>query len=212
MSRKSKAAEFIGEGYDIHVTGRTVHVTDAMKSYAIEKVSKIEKITDRIIDVTITMDIQREQNRVDITLKTGNILINSEANTDNMYASIDKAMDKLQAQVRKYKDRMRDHHAIGLPVLEMNVNVLGPVEDELVEVNGEIEEENQRRLEASFRPHEVVRKETMPLKMLNKDEAVLKMELTGKPFIIYICEEDQKIKVIYRYDKDGNYAIVEPQA
>jgi putative sigma-54 modulation protein len=212
MSRKSKAAEFVDEGYNINVTGRTVHVTEPMKAYAIEKVSKIERITDRIIDVVITMDIQREENRVDITLKTGNILINSTANTDNMYASIDKAVDKLQAQVRKYHDKMRNHHAIGLPVLEMNVNVLSPIEDELVEVNGDIEEENQRRLEASYRPHEVVRKETMPLKMLNKDEAILKMELTDKPFLIYLCEEDQKIKVIYRYDKDGNFAIVEPQA
>lgn len=211
MSRKSKAAQFVDEGYNIVVTGRSLRITDPMKAYALEKVSKIEKFTDRIIDVNITMDIQRELNRVDITLKTGNIRINSEATTDNMYASIDKAVDKLEAQVRKHQDRVHDHHAVGVPVLEMNVSVLSPVEDELVELNGEIEDENQRRLEDIYRPHEVVRTEKMALKVLNNDEAIAKMEQSGKPFLIFLGEEDRKLKVIYRYDKSGNFAIVEPQ-
>ena len=112
LTRKQKMAEF-DQGYNIQVTGRHVEVTDAMKSYAQEKLSKVERFGDRIIDVTVTMDIQKLEHRVDIIMKYGHTLIKSHAATTDMYASIDQAIDKLQTQLRKYKRRLKSHHAKG---------------------------------------------------------------------------------------------------
>lgn len=213
MSRKSKAAEFVGVGYDIHVTGRNLHVTEPMKAYAVEKISKIERFTNRIIDVQVTMDVQKLEHRVDIVLKIDHIKIKTHAASENMYASIDKAVDKLSSQVRRYRDRIRNHHARGVPTIEMNVNVLKPIaEEEMFDINGDIEEETERRLVDTYKPHEIVSQETMPLKMLTSDEAIMKMELSGDSFLLYRSEEDRKLKVIYRREKDGNYAIMEPEA
>jgi len=210
MSHKSKAAEFVGEGYKIHVTGRNVLVTDSMKTYAIEKVSKIERFSTRIIDVVVTMDIQKLEHRVDIVLKVDHIKIKSQALSNDMYASIDKAVEKIERQLRRYKTKLQEHQNKRLSITDMNVNVMRlPREIEVEDVNDEIEEENRRQLISEYRPHEIVSQETRPLKMLTEEEAIMKMELSEDAFLIFIAEVDQKLKVIYRR-KDGDYGIIEP--
>lgn len=212
MSRKSKAAEFVDEVYNISVTGRNVMVTDAMKDYAIEKVSKIEKFSNRIIDVLITMDVQKLNHRVDIVLKVNTIKIKSQADSDNMYTSIDLAVHKLETQLLKYKDKLQDHQAKGVASIDMNVNVLRSTPDqEVIDVNYDIEDENRRRLEDRYRPHRIVSKDRLPLKTLTDGEALMKMDLSGDVFLIYRGEEDLKLKVMYRR-KDGDFGVIEPQA
>lgn len=211
MSRKSKAAEFIGEEYSLSVTGRNVQVTDAMKSYVIEKLSKLEKYNLRILDVAITMDIQKLNQRIDIVLKVDHIIIKSHASTENIYASIDLAIDKLQRQLGRYHRRIREHQARGISAIDMNVNVLRPTEEEVLDINGAIEEANQESLLEAYKRHEIVNRETLPLKILKYDEAIMKMDLSNDAFMVFRAEEDMKIKVIYRRN-DGNYGVIEPEA
>lgn len=211
MSRKSKAAEFLQDVYNISVTGRNVVVTDAIRDYAIEKVSKIERFSDRIIDILVTLDIQKIEHRVDIVAKVDHMKIKSHAVSDNLYASIDKAADKLEAQLLKYKDRIQDHHAKGVKVVDMNVNVLSSALDsEIVAINDDIEDENRRRLADKYRPHRIINREKRPLKTLTDGEALMKMDLSGDTFLIYLSEETQRLKVMYRR-KDGDFGVIEPQ-
>lgn len=209
MSRKSKAAEFVDEAYNISVTGRNVVITDAMQNYVLEKLSKIEKFTNRIIDVNVTMDVMKIEHRVDIVLKVDHTKIKSHAVSDNMYASIDKAVHKLEAQLHKYRDKLRDHQTKRISAIDMKVNVLHTAaEEEVLEVNDLIEEENRHRLYDKYVPHIVVRKETRPLKMLSDGEAIMKMDLSNDSFLIYRCEETQQLRVMYRR-KDGDYGVIE---
>ena len=212
MKGKAKAAEFIGESYKIHVTGRNVLVTDAMKDYAIDKLSKIEKFSHKIIDVAVTMDIQKLDHRVDIVMKVDHLKIKSQAASTDMYASIDKATTKIENQLRRYKTKIRDHTAKALNVIDMNVNVFKRAnEEELIDVNLDIEDETQRRMFKSYDFSEIVTQETKPLKILTYDEAIMKMELSGDAFLIFRSEEDHKLKVIYRR-KDGNFGVIEVEA
>lgn len=208
MNRKTKALEFVDEGYNITVTGRHVQITDSMKDYALEKVSKIERFMNRIIDVNIIMDIQKLDHKVEIILKAGHTKVTSQAITNDMYASIDRAVAKLEAQILRYKSKLQDHHAKGLAVIDMNVNILKrPSPEEEME----LEEEETARLSAinGESVHEIVQQETRPLKTLTAEEAMMKMELSQDAFMIYKSEEDLKLKVIYRRS-DGNYGVIEP--
>lgn len=206
-------AEKTKSGYDIKVIGRHIEVTDAMKKYAVEKVSKIERFHSRILEVIITLDVQKLQHLVDIVVKVDHTKIKSHYSGDNIYAAIDLAVDKLQRQLARYKSRVQDHHAAARHVVDMRVNVFkAPAEQHLADVNDQIEDENQRKLVERFKPHEVVSRETLPLKTLTLDEAMWQFELSGDPFLIFKSEETQKIKVIYRRDEDGNYGVVEPEA
>jgi putative sigma-54 modulation protein len=212
MSHKSKAAEFVNEGYDIHVTGRHVLVTGAMKDYAIDKIAKLDKFSQRIIDVQVTMDIQKLEHRVDIIMKVDNILIKASGLSNDMYASIDKAVDKIKEQIRRYKSRIQDHQAKKIITYDMKVNVYKAPEfdEEVKELNAEIENEARQELIEKYRPHEIVSDETIPLKVLTNGEAIMKMELSGEPFLLFISEVDRKLKLIYRRE-DKHFGIMEPE-
>ncbi len=210
MSRKSKAMEFAEVSYNIDVIGRNVQVTDAMKDYALEKVAKIERLSHRIIDIAVIMEVQKHEQRCDIVLKVDHIKVKSHASSDNMYASIDKAVDKMESQLRRYKSRIQDHQAKSLEVIDMNVNVLRASESDLLELNEDIDAENAKKSFEGYR-HEIVEREKMPLKFLTNEEAVMKMELSNDAFLIFRGESDRKIKVIYRRS-DNNFAIIEPES
>lgn len=209
MANKTK---FEAEGYAVTVTGRHVQVTDAMKQYAIDKISKIERYNDRIIDVQITMDIIKLDHIVDIVMKVNHTLIKSHAATNDMYASVNIACQKLERQLRRYKKRLTDHHAAPLEMVDLQVNVIRPHRmDDLEEINDQIEEENQRQIEEEMKPHEIVGREVTSLKTLSEEDAVMKMELSGDAFLIFRHEVDRKLRIIYRRN-DGDYGVIEPEA
>lgn len=209
MNRKAKAAQFQDERYQISVSGRHVLITDAMKDYAIEKIAKLERISDRIIDIHVTMDIQKLEHKVDLILQVNHTKIKSSASSDDMYASIDQAVDKLENQLKRYKSKLQDHHARSLSIVDMNVNVLAPaIEGEVAEINEEIEGESQKSLIDAYRPHKIVAQEVLPLKTLTYDEAVMKMELSGDAFLIFRSEDDRQLKVIYRR-KDEQFGVID---
>ncbi len=199
MNRKEKALEFANQNWDVQITGRHIDVTDAMKEYAIEKIARIERFIDKIIDVNIIMDTQKLEHRVDIVLKFSGMKVSSSASCTDMYASIDKAVHKLEAQLRRYKSKIQDHHARNHVPVEMNVNVLQAPNEDFDEVENE-----------EYKPHTIIKQDTLPLKTLTYDEAVMKMELSNDAFLVFMNEEDRKINVIYRRE-DENYGVIEPQ-
>lgn len=211
MSRKSKAAEFADVSYNVDVQGRNIEMTEAMEDYAMEKVAKIEKFMNRIIDVSVILEVQKLEHRCNIVLKAGHTKVKSHAISDNMYASIDKAVDRLQTQLLKYKDRIQDYHSKANVAEEININVLATSELELTEINDDIDEENSQKNTMKFVPHKIQRQKKLPLKLLTNDEAIMKLELSGDAFLIFKGEVDRKLKVIYRR-RDDSFAIIEPEA
>ena len=207
MTNKSTVAE-IQQGYNVHVTGRHMHVTNAMKEHAVDRLSRLERFGERIIDVTVTMDIQKLEHRVDILMKYGHTVIRSHAVSDDMYVSIDKAVERLEQQLKRYKDRLRNHYAKGYPVVEVPVEVWSAQE--------ESEEESTQAIGArpfvtgAVSSHRIVASETRPLKILSEDEAIMKMELSQDPFMVFRSEKTSRIQVIYRRN-DGNYGILQPE-
>jgi len=193
-NRKEKMVEF-EHGYNVIVTGRHVHVTDGMKQHAVERIARLERVATRIIDVHVTMDIQKLNHRVDIQMKYGHTLIRSHAESTDMYVSIDQAVDKLDKQLKKYKKRIQDHHAKDVRAIEIPVEIYAPEEESVVE---------------EALAHRVVATETRRLKLLTDDEAIMRMELSGEPLMVYRSEITQRLQVIYRRE-DGNYGIIRPE-
>jgi putative sigma-54 modulation protein len=209
MTRKNKVVK-TDQGYNITVTGRHIEITEAMKDYAIDKVLKMERVVSNIIDVAVTIDIQKLEHKIDIVFRFDHFKVKAQAATNDMYASIDKAVDKLQSQLHKYKSRIKEHQSKGLSIVDMNVNVYRPPKEveEIEDINEEIEEETRRQLERQYKAHEIDKQEKIPLKILTHDEAIMKMELSGDDFMVFRNEPNQTIEVIYRR-KDNCYGIIE---
>jgi putative sigma-54 modulation protein len=215
MTRKEKVLE-LDQGYNIQVTGRHVHVTDTMKAYAVEKISKLDRLAPRIIDVVVTMDIQKLQHKVDIVMKYGHAIFKSYGSTTDMYASVDEAVHKLEAQVKKYLSRIHDHHERGKEVSQAKETVYAPItiedteEEMIATLNTEIESETKRRRANEIALHEIVKTEMQSVKILTDAEAIIKMDFSSAPVLVFRGEADRKLKVLYRR-ADGNYGVIEPE-
>lgn len=202
-----KTNKFANEGYTINIVGKHIEITDAIRNYVWEKLSRIERIAEQIIDVTVTLDSQKLEQSCSILMNFIHFHLKVGASTDNMYSAIDKAVDRVVKLVRRYKTKLQSHRAKHVSTVDIHVNVIQPLSDDLKAINDEIEAENAKRERERYQLHNVVAQETMPLKTLTQDEAVMKMEITDEPFLIFRSEEDHKIKVIYRRE-DKNYGLV----
>lgn len=203
----NKANKFANDGYQISIVGTHIQVTDALRNYVLEKLSKIEKIADHIIDITVTLDAQKQEQSCSILMNFNHFHVNVKGATDNLYSAIDKATDRLLNLTRKYKSKLQSHRFKDLSAVDIHVNVIQAMKDDVKIVNEDIEAENARREEDRYKLHAVVAQETLSLKTLTQDEAVMKMEFSQDPFLIFRCEEDQKVRVIYRRP-DENYGVV----
>jgi putative sigma-54 modulation protein len=210
MVDKKKFVEEDAAGYRIDIIGRNIQVTEPMRKYAWDKLSKVERFHNHIMHVHVTLDIQKLEHICVILLKIDHIQIKAQASSTDMYVSIDRAVDRLQNLLRRYKSRIQDHHKKGLSIVDMRVNVLRKPIDELEEINAEIEQESKRVKDVTLTLPHLIGTETRPLKTLTIDEAMMKIELSGDHFLVYRSEEDQKLKVLYRRT-DGNYGLIQPE-
>jgi ribosome hibernation promoting factor len=201
-------SQFEKDGYLITVHSRNVLVTDAMKRHAIDKISKIDRFHSDILDVVVTLDIQKIEHIADILMKVGHFIIKVSGVTTDMYASIDQAASKLQQKLSRWKERIKYHHRPAVEEPEMQVDIFEVFADDIDDFNEEIEEAEKKAHDYSRPLKKIVGTETLPLKTLTSEEAVLKMELSDDHFLIFRGEEDRNLKVIYRRD-DGNYGIVQ---
>lgn len=211
MTKKTRAEvkeKFAGEEYPIHVIGRHLEVTEAMQQYAIEKLIKIERFGGSVIEATISLEHVKQVYFCTYVVTVNRTNIKVTGKEHEFYAAVDNAIDRLMSKLGRYVEKLHNHHAKPLHEVDMHVNVIQGPDPFEQEINDQIEEENLRQLEATMKPGEIVTQKKRPLKMLTTEEAVMKMELTENNFLVYKCEEDQKLKVIYRR-QDRNYGIIE---
>lgn len=198
---------FNDDGLVINVFGKSVLVTEPMKNYAIEKISKAARISHQNIHVMCTMDIQKLDCSVALLMTFSHFSVKVEAVVDDMYAAIDKATDKLSQVLKKWKGKIQHHHHKGVKVEEAEVSVMKPYEEEdLVVYNQEIESLEKKE----YSVPKIVATKTHPIKTLTPSEAMMKLELSDEPFLVFRSEEDLRIKILHRLE-DGNYGLINPQ-
>jgi putative sigma-54 modulation protein len=93
----------------VHIHGRKIEVTPALKDYALEKASVIKKFMDLNIRVNITLTVDKFRQVAEVTVTGNSVNFHGEEESEDMYASIDKVMDKIVAQAKKYKEKHTSH-------------------------------------------------------------------------------------------------------
>src|SRR4030067_3177764 len=94
---------------NIIVTGRHLEVTDALKKYAEAKIKKFDRYLTNITEATITLSIEKYRHKAEVLLKVNGYLIQAEGITGEIYSSIDEVGEKLERQVKKYKEKLVSH-------------------------------------------------------------------------------------------------------
>jgi putative sigma-54 modulation protein len=168
-----------------------LEITPAIRNYVEKKLKKIEKVFSEELEAFVICKIEKDLMKVEITIPIKFITIRAEVADKDMYAAIDIAIDKLEAQIRKNKHKMNRSLQVrsGLKeAFKMDDLDFDKLERELTSP---------------------VRRKRIQLDILSSEEAITQMDLLGHDFFIF-RNEDNEVCVIYRRD-DGKYGIIETE-
>jgi putative sigma-54 modulation protein len=93
----------------LNISGHHIEVTEAIKQYSINKLSKIKNHFDHLISINMILEVEKNTQSAEATIHLKGTDLFAKAKSDNMYASIDKMTDKLDSQVRKHKEKLKSH-------------------------------------------------------------------------------------------------------
>lgn len=95
---------------NLHITGHHLEVTPALRDYVTSKLDKVTRHFDHVIDVSVTLSVEKLKQKAEVTLHVRGKDIFVESDDSDLYAAIDALVDKLDRQVLKYKQKLQDHH------------------------------------------------------------------------------------------------------
>ncbi len=174
---------------DIIIRGSKLEITEAMESYAKEKLTKLDKyIEDQEAKATVVVKVSGHLHKVEVTIPLKSLILRAEESQEDFYAAIDLVIDKLERQIRKNKTRIASSKK--KEVRDFAYNYIEEIDDE------EDEEPS------------VVKRKKIDLKPMDEEEAILQMELLGHSFYLYKDSETNNATLVYKR-KDGNYGIIE---
>ena len=163
-------------------------VSDSLKARAEKKLGKLDRYFNKDAEALIRFRQQRGgRNIAEITVSVDGLILRAEENSNDMYLSIDRAVDKLESQIRRYRTKM------GKQLREARAEA--PVEVEPVYE------------EANF---DVVRTKRFAVKPMDVDDAITQMELLGHNFFLFMNAETDTMCVLYRRN-DGSYGLLVPE-
>lgn len=172
-----------------NVNGKNVNVTDALKEKAIKKLGKIEKFFKSDAECNITFKVEKNRHICEVTIISTGLFIRAEETTNDMYASIDMVIDKLERQIRKNKTKL-GKRIRQESVIPDNFEIKEPIEEE--------------------QTYKVVKSKRFAIKPMSVEEAILQMNLLGHNFFVFSNAETEEVNVVYKR-KDGNYGLIEPE-
>jgi putative sigma-54 modulation protein len=171
----------------VTVIGRHMEATDALKKYATEKFSRLDKYLPKTVQVVVTLSVVKKvHHSAEAVIKSNGLLIQASEETEEMYSAIDLLIEKIERRVRRYKEKLVDHkHQTG---------------------RGEREASSA---EPEDRIPQIIKTKRFDLKPMLPEEAVMQMELLDKQFFIFANAGSGHVNVIYKR-KDGNVGLIEP--
>ncbi len=168
--------------------GRFMDVTESLQAYAEKKINKLDWFFGDDAEAQVKFTQERGgQNIAEITIALKYMLFRAEEASNDMYASIDSAVDKLSRQIRRHRTKLDKKFRSPAPA---------PAEAEVIE-----EEEEDKK---------VVKVKTFAVKPMSVEDAILQMEQLGHSFFVFDNADTGKVCVLY-IRKDGDYGLLEPE-
>jgi putative sigma-54 modulation protein len=201
----------------LSTTFRHMEASQAVREYAEERLEKVRKYFQREpLQAHAVFSVERNHYHTAefaLTLANG-ILIQARETTEDMYSSIDLAGSRIERQVRKWKDKIRDHKPHGDPTFSIRQRVLSAdtLEPQPEARSQEPAAEKRRPPVAPAAPaFSVVKEQTFTVRAMRVEDAVMQMSLLENDFLVFTDIDTKGISVVYRR-KDGNYGLIETGA
>lgn len=176
------------------ITGRNIVVTDALREAVEEKLGKLDKFFASETEVHVTLGVQKERQKIEVTIPVKGHIIRSEQESDNMYVSIDLVEEVIERQLKKYKNKIIDRKQNAVDFAE---EFIDEYEEEEAAGGGEDD-------------IEIIRTKHFGIKPMYPEDACVQMELLGHNFYVFLNAETEEVNVVYKR-KGNTYGLIEPE-
>jgi len=181
------------------IRGQQIEVTDALKDYVDKKLSRLDKYFEAppTSEGHVTLSVVRGLHTVEVTIPLTGVVLRAEDRSEDMYASIDAVVDKLERQVRKHKTK-----------LNRKIRQEGGLKTLIAENGAATSQTAVQQAEYDEDDYEVVRTKRFTMKPMDVEEAILQMNMVGHNFFVFSNIDTQEVNVVYKRD-DGKYGLIE---
>ena len=173
---------------NITISGKNIELTDGLKEAVNEKIGKLDRYFTPDTEVQVTLSVEKERQKIEVTIPVKGNIIRSEQVSNDMYVSIDLVEEVIERQLRKYKTKIVNKHQGG-----------GNFQKDYIE-NEYLENEDIR----------IIRNKHFEVKPMFPEDACVQMELLGHNFYVFTNAETDAINVVYKR-KDNAYGLIEPE-
>jgi putative sigma-54 modulation protein len=170
------------------IVGRNIEVTPGLKAAVEDKLSKLSKYFNPDTEVHVTLSVEKDRQKIEVTIPVKGSIIRSEQASSDMYVSIDLVEEVIERQLKKYKKKIIDKH--------QNVSAFTPA-------FAEIEDGQDDEVK-------IVRSKKFDIKPMYPEDACVQMELLGHGFFVFVNAETDQVNVVYKR-KGDTYGLIEPE-
>ena len=172
------------------IIGKNIEVTPGLKEAVEHKLGKLERYFTPDTEIHVTLSVQKERQKIEVTIPVKNGIVRSEQESSDMYVSIDLVEEVIERQLRKYKNKLVAKHQEG-----------SNFKQEFFEETESVEEEGEIK---------IVRTKKFGFKPMYPEDACIQMELLGHDFYVFCNAETDEVNVVYRR-KNGTFGLIEPE-
>ena len=171
------------------ISGKNMEITDGLRGAVEDKLGKLEKYFAPDTIVTATLSVEKERQKIEVTIPVKGTIIRTEQVSNDMYMSIDLAQEVIERQLRRYRQKLKDRYQSG-----------GGFQPDYLEKAYEEEDEVK-----------IIRSKRFDIKPMYPEDACVQMELLGHSFFVFVNAESGETNVVYKR-KGGSYGLIEPEA
>jgi putative sigma-54 modulation protein len=170
------------------ITGKNIEVTEGLRQAVYDKIGKLERYFSRDTDVIVTLSVEKERQKIEVTIPVKGSIIRSEQTSTDMYVSIDLVEEVIERQLKKYKNKIIDQKQSNAAFSDAYLQEEADEPDEI----------------------QIIRTKRFAMKPMDPEEACIQMELLGHNFYVFRSSETDEVNVVYKR-KGGTYGLIEPE-
>ena len=170
------------------ITGRNIDVTEGLKSAVEEKLGKLDRFFAPETEVNVTLSVEKERQKIEVTIPVKGNIIRSEQVSSDMYVSIDLVEEVIERQLKKYKNKIVSKQQNAAAFAQEFVDKDYDDEDDV----------------------KIIRTKRFGIKPMDPEEACVQMELLGHNFYVFFNSETEEVNVVYKR-KGNTYGLIEPE-
>ena len=170
------------------IVGKNIEVTPGLRSAVEDKIGKLEKYFTPETEIHVTLSVEKERQKIEVTIPVRGSIIRSEQVSNDMYVSIDLVEEIIERQLKRYKNKLIDQ--------KQSSNYF---KKEFIEKEYMDEEEIK-----------IIRSKKFDIKPMYPEDACIQMELLGHNFFVFCNAETDQVNVVYKR-KGNTYGLIEPE-